>query len=120
MTSIEKARVVEVLDTDHVILNVGSELGVKLGDQFVVFGRDREITDLNGKSLGVLEVVKGYGKVFHVQESMCILRSDIFTTKGSGFKAEQPTLLPSIVSATGRSMKQEFLVVTRGDFARPV
>jgi len=119
MTSVEKAaRVVDVLDEKYVVLNVGADQGVKLGDTFVVYSRDREIKDINGESLGFLEVAKGYGSVTSVQQVICILKADYAT----GFHAESSdtsylakALMPPDILG---SRKEEFLRVTRGDFAR--
>jgi hypothetical protein len=121
MTSIaQKARVVDVLDAEYVVLDVGNEAGVKNGDRFFLYAQDREVKDINGKSLGYLELGKGYGKVYSVQEGMCILKSDVYSTSGKGFRAQRLDAAGLLsMSALGET-KEEFLKVRRGDFARPV
>lgn len=113
-TAAKNARVVDILDAENVVLNVGSDHGVQLGSKFVLFSAGRQVKDLDGNSLGTLEITKGYGKVIHVQPTMCILRSD---TYGSAFEAVTTELAGL---ATFNLKKGEFLKVNRGDFARPV
>jgi hypothetical protein len=105
--------VVDVLDEGHVVLNAGSEQGIKRNDSFVVFARDREIRDLDGKNLGVLELVKGYGSITHVQELVSILTSDALRP----FSAAVPNQLGVVGFSFSKSSS---LLVDRGDFARKV
>ena len=109
-------RVVDVLDAEHIVLNGGTNLGIKGGDSVVIYANDREIRDISGQSLGMLEIVKGYGSVTHVQESMCIVKSDF----GNGFKASTYVQIEGLAGALLSSQKPSFLTVIRGDFAKPV
>jgi len=109
-------RVVDVLDEEHIVLNAGTNFGIKVQDSFMVFAQDREVKDINGKSLGPLEIVKGYGKISHVQETMCILTSNLL----NGFKASPTPPPDGLVAALVGIQRPNFLSVLRGDFARPV
>jgi hypothetical protein len=97
-----------------VVLNVGADYGVKIDSKFLLYASSRDVKDMDGKSLGTLEITKGYGKVVHVQPTMCIVRSDRY---GSGFEAITSDMLA--LSALS-PQKGQFLQVRRGDFARPV
>ena len=58
------------------ILNVGSDDGVSKGDLYLVYALGEEIFDPDsGESLGQIEILKGRGKVTHVQRKMCTLES---------------------------------------------
>jgi hypothetical protein len=60
----------------EVVVNRGSEDGVKLGDRFLVFGIGPHITDPEtGDDLGALEIVRGRGEVVHVQDKIATVRS---------------------------------------------
>lgn len=60
----------------RVILNAGSEDGVRIGQDFVVYALGDELIDpMTGKSLGAYEIVRGRGEVVHVQDKMCTIKS---------------------------------------------
>jgi len=74
------ARIAAVLgdpDVPHeAVINQGSNAGIKVGDIFLVFGQGAVVSDpATGEPLGALEVVRGRGKVVHVQERMATVRS---------------------------------------------
>jgi hypothetical protein len=72
------ATVVFVLDNDKkVTINRGSENGVKKGDRFLIYAIGEELFDPDtNESLGELEIVKGTGRVIHVQQKMATIESD--------------------------------------------
>lgn len=71
------ANVVAILGSSRVVIDRGAEHDVDVEDRFLVYEvSDEEIVDLNGESLGKLEIPKGTGKVIHVQDRMAIIESD--------------------------------------------
>lgn len=71
------ATVAFVQDAFNVVLNKGVSDNVSIGDVFIVYEIGGEIKDPDtGKSLGALEIVKGRGKVTHIQENMCTVKSN--------------------------------------------
>jgi hypothetical protein len=108
----KQVNVVDILDSSHVVLNVGANAGVKPRDRFVIFANNREVRDIDGRSLGFLELVKGFGRVSHVQETMCILATDIVDT---GFEADADPMAKYRMSGGST-----ILHVVPGDFARKV
>jgi len=72
------ATVVKVLDGYKVAINRGSSHKISIGQRFLIYILSNEeiIDPDNGKSLGYLEIVKGRGKVTHVQEKMSTIESD--------------------------------------------
>jgi len=114
-------RIVEVLDKFHVILNAGSLSGLSVGTRLVIYGRWHKVKDLDGKDLGALELSKGYGKLFHVQEQFSILESEL----GRGFEAiKDISYLSSVDNGLGSLSlglsTPEFMKVRAGDYARAV
>lgn len=80
-------KVVETLDNNYkLVINAGLNKHVKLDQRYLVYSlSDHEIIDPDTKqSLGYLEIVKGTGKVVHVQEKMATIESDTY-------KMSQPT-----------------------------
>jgi hypothetical protein len=76
-------KVVQILNDDYkIVINAGDNKGIKKGQRFLVYAlSDHEIFDPDTqKSLGFLEIVKGTGKVIHVQEKMATIESDVYET----------------------------------------
>jgi hypothetical protein len=72
------ALVARVLDDATIVINKGSDNGIKLGQRFLIYSvTDKEIIDpATNEALGYLENPKGTGKVTHVQEKISIIASD--------------------------------------------
>ncbi len=69
--------IAKTIDKFSVVINKGSDDGVKVGARFLVYGVGDEIRDPEtGASLGILEVVRGTAKVTHLQPKMATLISD--------------------------------------------
>ncbi|WP_234180017.1 hypothetical protein [Sphingopyxis sp. NFH-91] len=69
-------RVASVIDDRRVVLNVGSNDGVKIGQTYLIYGIGQNVVDPEtGEDLGTLELVRGRGKVEHLQPAMCTVRS---------------------------------------------
>lgn len=74
-------KVVEILNDDYkLVLNAGTNKGIKTGNRFLIYAlSEHEIIDPDtSESLGYLEIVKGTGKVVHVQDKMCTIESDAY------------------------------------------
>lgn len=73
----KEIQVAKVLSRTRLVLNVGSDDGIKEDSRFLVYSIDDEdITDpITGNSLGKLEYVKGTGHVIHLQEKMCTIET---------------------------------------------
>ena len=71
------AMVALVVDKFSVVINRGSEEGVKIGDRFMLYELSDEIIDPEtNKAIGRLEIAKGTGQVMQVQEHISLVRSD--------------------------------------------
>ena len=76
-TEEKKIRVVEVLDEYRIVINRGSDDGIKDGYRFIIYDLGNEIFDPDtGESLGRIENVQGIGKVTHLQPKIATLTSD--------------------------------------------
>lgn len=73
------AMIATVIDREKLVMNRGSKDGVRIGQRYLVYNLGDEIIDPEtNQSLGVLEIVKGTGKVVHLQEMMATIESDMF------------------------------------------
>ena len=74
-------KVAKVRDEYCLVINKGSNDGIKVGQRFLIYSLGEEIVDPDTqKSLGQLEIVKGTGKVTHLQPTMATIQSDMRTS----------------------------------------
>ncbi len=75
-------RVVHILNSESIVINGGLNNGINENTRLLVYKPGEVIFDPEtGKSLGELEIPKGYFKVKHSQEQMATLVSEIKTSK---------------------------------------
>ena len=111
------AKVVEVTDEYNVVINRGSAHDIVNGQRFLLYDLSQEeIIDPETKeSLGFLEIVKGTGRITHVQEKMAILTSDrtipnekkVIRTTYKDSPSSVASALESIFSQHGTTIVEE-------------
>jgi len=70
------AKVVKVIDKYTLVINAGTEKGVRVGQSFLIVGIGETIVDPDtNESLGQLEIVRGRARVSHVQDRIATLAS---------------------------------------------
>lgn len=75
---IENFLVAKIIDDYTIVINKGRNQGVKEGQRFLIYELGEEIIDPTSKNtLGKLEIVKGTGKVAHLQENIATISSDM-------------------------------------------
>jgi len=63
-------------DDNKLVITVGKENQVKKGDKYLVYELGDHVYDPDTKAdLGQLEIIKGIGKVIHVQDKMSVIES---------------------------------------------
>lgn len=72
------AIVAKIIDDYRLVINRGGDDNVKVGQRFLIYRRsDEQILDpVSQEFLGYLEIVRGSGKVIHVQDRMSTIESD--------------------------------------------
>lgn len=99
--------VVKIIKNDmQLVIDKGSKDGVDIGQTFLVYSIDPEplIHPITKENLGILEIVKGTGKVIHVQESVATIESDKYTKP----RKKTYTISPSnLLGAYGQREKSE-------------
>jgi len=101
-----------------VILNIGSDDGVEMGQKVLIYALGPEIIDPStGNSLGSVEVVRGQGRVVYVQSAMCKVKS-IETNKIPRFQQSALTALAGDRKFEVIDQPVPFYVIKIGDLAK--
>jgi hypothetical protein len=118
------ANVVKVINNYKLAINRGSEQGIRVGQRILVYClSDEEITDPNtGESLGYLEIVKGTGKVIHIQEKMSTIESDRKKIESTKFNKSLygASLFPSEQQVVESESLLPFDEPEVGDIVKPI
>lgn len=118
------AKVIKVFeDKEKLTINRGSEDGVQVDQKFLIYQLGEELFDPDTReSLGNLEVVRGIGKVIHVQPRMATLESDQRTREKvvKKYKGTFAHLYGAESEETSSPVIQPFDGAVIGDFAKRV
>lgn len=126
MTDAKLSRVASVIDPFTVVINRGARHGIKTGMRFLVYGIGGEIHDpVSGDSLGCLELVRGTGRVTHVQDQMATLVSDMQRSPTKRIRRIQSPLYAIVGRETVEELEGDpgfnmFSDPSVGDYAKPV
>lgn len=118
------ATVAKLLNEYEVVINMGIEDGVKMNQQFLIYRVDLKesiIDPETKKDLGFLEIVKGTGKVIHVQEHMATIRSNRNALDGKRIIRRQSIFgdqIEEVSPSTSTLLPFENAMV--GDKAKPI
>ena len=83
MSQNKQPKVAKVVNIYMVVLNVGSDDGVDIGDDYILYRVGEDILDPDtGESLGAYEQIIGRGTVTHVQDRICTLESSEIKESG--------------------------------------
>lgn len=77
------AKILKIIDPKTIVIDRGSEDGVKDGDTYLVYALGEDIVDPDTKeNYGKLEIVKGRAIAEHTQEKITTLKSSKTTLPG--------------------------------------
>lgn len=127
----KKISVAKVIDEYTIVLNQGYEDGIEMGQRFLIYSIGEEIIDPETKeNLGKLEIVRGTGKVTHLQERIATIGSDMKTPPQKTIRKSKPGGLASVARlySFGSEEIEEYLppqsvrfeYAEVGDFAKPI
>ncbi len=89
-----EGKIAKIVDEQTVVINRGSEAGVRDGMKFAIFSGGDAVTDPDtGESLGTWEVVKGCVKTTHVQEKLSVCA--VIETEQTAEQKKPPKTLSS-------------------------
>ena len=122
---VSPAKVAEVLGPAKVVINKGSEDGVRQGQRFLIYGKRQEIFDPDtNDSLGELEVVRGTGKVTHLQSRMATIGSDMTASAGKTIRRKRTPfaqlLGDEVIEEILPADTVAFVNTEKGDLAKPI
>lgn len=110
-----EGRIAQIIDDHRIVINKGHEHGVRVGQRFLILAIGDEIFDPEtDESLGQVEVVKGRGKVTHVQEKMSTLQ----TTENHEITRKPYTLFALTQVTEVTNEPKAFINPEIGDIAR--
>jgi hypothetical protein len=120
------ANVADIINPLRLVINRGENDGIRLQQRVLVYSiSNEEIKDPNtGESLGHLEIVKGTGRIVHLQDKLATIESD--KTRSYLRKLVSPYSVPNAVSLL---REQEVIEVSEpvpfespevGDFVKPI
>lgn len=85
-------KVAKIIDPYTLVINQGKQNRIEIGDKFQVYSTGEEIYDPDTKKgLGRLEIIRGTGRITHIQEKMSILTSDMKTESKRTLKTMRPS-----------------------------
>lgn len=127
-------RVAGIIDEYRVVLNVGRKDGVRTDDTFLIYGVGGDIEDPEtGENLGVLELIRGRGRIEHLQDAICTIKSTmkrqvpghkkLYRRERSGGMGALSILgYPNVeeVEEGARSVDEPFDGAQLGDYARKI
>jgi hypothetical protein len=126
-------RVIEIIDSYKVVLNCGQNHEIKLGDTFLLFGLTKVLKDPEtGEDLEQAELIRGQGRVTHVQNKICTVQSMLLESSSSKTvkKVQHPQNLLTGSLFNGPTVTEEeifhdpqrkrFDDIQIGDFARKI
>ena len=83
-------KIARILDESRFVINIGSEAGVKSGQEFIIYQEGDEIFDPEtNESLGKMELSKGAIVIEHVQEKLSIAATKVSEKKVERKNAER-------------------------------
>lgn len=125
-----KIKVAKVIDEWSLVLNKGAKDGIEIGQRFLIYAVGEVIKDPDtGDELEALEIVKGTGKVTHLQENIATISSDMKSSphrtirrikKKNALNALAMMLGPEEIEETLPAEKIPFDGAEVGDIAKTV
>lgn len=110
MTASSNLRIAEILDAETFVINHGSDTNIKLGQRFLVYNLGKEIFDpVTKESLGRLEIVRGTGRVTHVQQKISTVKSDMKAAPTRTIRRTIPPSLAMSLLKMGEMTEEEVL-----------
>lgn len=99
-------KVAKVVNSEEIIINKGSSDGIQIGQKMFIYAMGEEIRDPDSKEiLESLEIVRGTGKVVHVQKKVAHVRTDMKTPSNRTISKKNPTL--NALNVFGSMMAEE-------------
>lgn len=110
-------KVAQIASDEEVVLNVGSQHGVKNDMEFAIYMEGDHVIDPETKEdLGAIEIVKGRVRVYHVMEKMSLARAVLIEER---VQSEYSVLAREIAGALHTRLRQSKLEV-RNDEVSPI
>lgn len=123
----KKLKVLRVIDEYNLVINAGSDDNIKETSRFLIYELGDDLIDEEtGENFGPLEIVKGTGKILHLQQKICTVTSSMIVENKPTKKIVRKLGLISPLGGVeteelfpdGTSERRPFLSPSAGDLAR--
>lgn len=118
-------KVVKIVSPYQVVINGGAENGLQKGQRFLVYAVGEMIVDPDtGEELEQIEIVKGTGRIVHLQNKIATVESDMkeerpITIKRRATLGTMRTLFGDTEETEISKHELEFEEAQIGDLVRP-
>lgn len=118
-------KVVKIISPYQVVINAGAESNIKQGQRFLIYSiGDMVIDSDTGEELEQVEIVKGTGKIIHLQNKIATIESDMkedtpVTVRHNSGPAYMRHLIGDTEETKITRVDLPFEEVQIGDFVRP-
>ena len=103
-----EGKVIRIINDKTILINLGSEEGVKIGTKFAIIGPGEEIIEPEtGKSLGPIMLEKARVVVRQVEPEFCRASTPIRTVKYPTSMDRMAELYASMAGLAGRTVRQQ-------------
>jgi hypothetical protein len=122
------AKIIKVQDETHVVINKGSDQGIKIGQRYMLYRvTDETLIDPDTeKDLGKLEIALGTGKVTYVKDGWATIESDMpypprsRTITKNSFPIASIFGSPQEITEVPSESMRPFQDPDKGDYAKPI
>jgi len=108
MSTEKQVKVVSVVSPFQIVINAGAEAGLRMKQRVMIYAIGEMISDPDsGEELERLEIVKGTGRIIHLQGKISTVKSDMVEETPRHIKRQ--TTLGSFSSVFGPSEETEII-----------
>lgn len=120
-TKAQSIKVAKVIDECTLVINKGANDGIKSGQRVLIYTYGDDVVDPDTRLvLGKLEIVKGTGRVTHLQEAIATIRSDMTASPSSSVrKIKRQNPWGSLLGSLGTEEVEEILPTKAVPFEKP-
>lgn len=115
------AKVVKIINPTTVVINAGSQNGLRKGAKLLIVRLDEEVRDPeSGEVLEVLELVIGEAEAIHVQDKITTIESTNYKPTRTKKRYSPFDFIPSTIEENiTPNEKEPFKNVEQGDYILP-
>lgn len=123
MSDVAYYKVVQIISPYKVVINGGSDAGLKKGQRFLVYALGEIVKDPDsGEDLEQIEIVKGSGVLTHLQKKIATIESDMENKRPTTIRRRPPLGGMRHILGETEEIRREYVPFEEpqiGDLVRP-